>query len=474
MSSFARVLLRAGDSTPIYSPPMSTADTAEFLIEPRWLLPVAPGNAVLEGHAVAVSGGRILALGPAAELRQSYPTRTRIVRERHALLPGLVNAHTRACHTLLRGAPVRGPRLRWLLETLSPLERRALSADLVRDGTRLGIAEMLRAGTTCYADDSPLPEESARVAAAAQVRALIGLPVSDAPSARAEDATAHLASAEALWDEYRNDARIGLYFAPQPVAGVSDDTLVRVRRVADELDARIVIHLEELPDSPAHEVPAGVAPREVSSGVADGATAPRHAWGTRRLMHLQARGLLRPGFAAIGALDCSEDAGQMLARHGAALIACPQAELRLQRGARLLPGARPGALGTDTPAACHALDLLAEARTAALLYGLTALEALCLATLGGALALGLATQVGSIEPGKSADLACFDLGASGCRPATDVAAAIVFGATRAQVSDVWSAGRAALSEGRLRLFDEAELAAIASQWAQRLALEAAA
>jgi 5-methylthioadenosine/S-adenosylhomocysteine deaminase len=453
---------------------MSCAHTEEFLIEPRWLLPVAPGNAVLEGHAVAVRAGRILALGTATELRQRFPTWARIVRERHALLPGLVNAHTRACHTLLRGVPVRGPRRRWLLETLSPLERRALSADLVRDGTRLGIAEMLRAGITCYADDSPLPEESARVAAAAQVRALIGLPVTDAPSARAEDATAHLARAEALWDEYRNDARIGLYFAPQLVAGVSDATLVRVRRVADELEARIVIHLEELPDSTGHSVPAGVAAREISAGVADGAAPPRHAWGTRRVRHLQALGLLRPGFAAIGVLDCNEEGAQLLTRHGAALIACPQAALRLQRGARLLPAARPGAFGTDTPAACHALDMLAEARSAALLYDLPALEVLQLATLGGALALGLATQVGSIEPGKSADLACFDLDASGCRPAADVAAAIVFGATRAQVSDVWSAGRAAVSDGCLRLFDEEELAAIASRWAQRLALEVAA
>jgi len=453
---------------------MSIPDTADFLIEPRWLLPVAPANVVLEGHAVAVSGGRILAVGPAAELRQRYPARARIVRERHALLPGLVNAHTRACHTLLRGLPVRGPRLRWLLETLAPLERRVLSADLVRDGTRLAIAEMLRAGITCYADESPLPEESARVAAAAQVRALIGLPVTDAASARAEDATAHLARAEALWDEYRNDARIGLYFAPQPVAGVSDATLARLRRVADELDARIVIHLEELPDSTGPELAASGAARETAAGVADGATPPRHAWGTRRVMQLQSLGLLRPGFAAIGALDCNEEGAQLLARHGAALIGCPQAELRMHRGARLLPGARPAALGTDTPAASYALDMLAEARSAALLHGLPALEALRLATLGGALALGLATQLGSIEPGKSADLACFDLDASGCRPATDVAAAIVFGATRAQVSDVWSAGRAAVSEGRLRLFDEEQLAALASQWAQRLALEAAA
>jgi 5-methylthioadenosine/S-adenosylhomocysteine deaminase len=444
---------------------MASADTAEFLIEPRWLLPVAPANAVLERHAVAVSGGRILALGAAPELRQRYPTCPRIVRERHALLPGLVNAHTRTCHTLLRGVPVRGARRRWLLETLAPLERRALSADLVRDGTRLGIAEMVRAGITCYADESPLPEESARVAAAAQVRALIGLPVMDAASARAEDATAHLARAEALWDEYRNDARIGLYFAPQPLAGVSDATLVRVRRVADELEARIVIHLEELPDSTAPELPG-------AANVADGST--RQAWGTRRIAHLQALGLLRPGFAAIGALDCPDEGAQLLARHGAALIACPQAELRLRGTARGLAGTRPVALGTDTPAACQALDMLAEARGAALLYGLPALEALHLATLAGALTLGLAAQIGSIEPGKSADLACLDLEASGCGPATDVAAAILFGATRTQVSDVWIAGRAAVSDGRLRLFDEEELAALASQWTQRLALEAAA
>src|SRR6516225_975138 len=132
---------------------MPIADTAEFLIEPRWLLPVAPGNAVLEGHAVAVGGGRILALGPAAELRQRYPTYARLVRERHALVPGLVNAHTRACHTLLRGLPASGPRPRWFLEVLAPLERRALSADMVCDGTRLAIAEMLRAGISCYPDE---------------------------------------------------------------------------------------------------------------------------------------------------------------------------------------------------------------------------------------------------------------------------------------------------------------------------------
>src|SRR5215469_15707229 len=306
---------RAARGAPIYSPPMSIADTAEFLIEPRWLLPVAPGNAALEGHAVAVSGGRILALGPAAELRQRFPTCARVVRERHALLPGLVNAHTRACHTLLRGVPVRGPRLRWFLETLSPLERRALSADLVRDGTRLALAEMLRAGITCYADDSPLPEEAARVAAATQVRALIGLPVKDAADAWAEDANAHLARAEALWDEYRTHGRIGLYFMPQPAQGLSDGTLIRLRRVADELDARVVIHLDELPDGSSIEG-HGDAVRAEGGSVADSAHRPRWNSSSRRLTHLQSLGLLRAGFGAIGALGCDAEEAQLLSRHG--------------------------------------------------------------------------------------------------------------------------------------------------------------
>jgi len=443
---------------------MPIADTAEFLIEPRWLLPLAPENAVLESHAVAVSGGRILALGPAAELRRRYPGCARVVRAAHALLPGFVNAHARPAHTLLRGVPVRGPRARWLRDTLAPLERRALSADLVRDGTRLGIAEMLSAGITCYADDSPLPAEAARVAAAAQVRALIGLPVCDGADGWAEDTNAHFASAEALWDEYRSDARIGLYFLAQPAAGLSAATWSRLRRLADELDARVAVHLDEL--APAH-------PGE-AHGVADAAAWPRPGAGSRRLAQLQELGLLRPGFAAIGALGCHAEDAALLLRQGAALIACPQAEVRLQRETTLSPACRPSALGTDTPAAAGALDLLAEARATALLFGLPPPEALRLATLGGATSLGLADEIGSIEPGKSADLTCIDLDVWGCRPVSDVAAAILFGATRAQVTDVWSAGRAVVSERRLRLFDESELASLAARWAQRLALEAAA
>lgn len=454
---------------------MPTREPAELLIEVRWLLPIAPANAVLERHAVAVSGGRISALGPAAELRARFEPRVHVVRERHVLLPGLVNAHTRACHTLLRGLPVRGPRLRWLNETVAPAEARAMSADFVRDGTRLGLADMLRAGITCFADHGLFPEEAARAAAAAHVRAAIGLPVADAPTVWAESATAHLAKAEALWDEYRADSRIALYFAPLPRPALSDATLARVRRVADELDARIALHLGETAASADEDL---LRDRQADAGavVRDGAPAARGAYAARPLQRLGALGLLRPGFTAIGGAGCRDEDLELLARHGACLIACPQAELRL--GAAPAPLARlpedRAALGTDSPAASGALDMLAEARAAALVGGLAAHEALRMATLGGATALGLAGQIGSIEPGKAADLTCIDLGACADTAREALAEAVLFAVTRSQVSDVWSGGRAALSAGRLLAFDEEELGALPARWVQRLRLEAAA
>jgi 5-methylthioadenosine/S-adenosylhomocysteine deaminase len=144
-------------------------------------------------------------------------------------------------------------------------------------------------------------------------------------------------------------------------------------------------------------------------------------------------------------------------------------------------------LGTDSALSVGALDLLAEARVAALVSGLglsspgggavvggtggtaTADAVLRMATLGGATALGMSSVVGSIEAGKAADLVCFDLSALPCQAPSRPADAIVFGATRDQVSDVWLSGRAAVRDGHLLTFDEQELGAMARRWAARIA-----
>src|SRR3954462_13197539 len=95
---------------PIYSLALFSTyfpmEPVDLLITPRWLLPIAPAHTALEGHAVAVSAGRIVAVGPVAQLESRFDARERISRSSHVLLPGFVNAHTRASMALMRGLRV--------------------------------------------------------------------------------------------------------------------------------------------------------------------------------------------------------------------------------------------------------------------------------------------------------------------------------------------------------------------------------
>ncbi|HTW37655.1 MAG TPA: amidohydrolase family protein [Steroidobacteraceae bacterium] len=433
---------------------MSPQQPADLLIEARWVLPVAPSTALFD-HAVVVDSGRIVALGPSAELAARFAPRERAVRPDHVLLPGLINAHTRAGRTLLRGRPARSARS-------GPLADAGwVSADLVRDGAQLAAAEMLQAGITCFASRDLFPEEVARVAAAARMRAAIGLPVEERATAWAQDLTDHLAKAERLWDEYRSDPWVSLHFAPDAAPGLTDATLVRVRTVADELDARVMMPLHET----EHEVRDSRA---------------RHA-GASSVERLSSLGLLRPGFTALYASRLESSELELTARTGIAVVACPQASLRRALGfprlTELLARGVAVGLGSGSPTDAFALDVLAEARTAALITSeasrapdaLPAERALELATLGGAAALGLKAIAGSIEPGKAADLIAIDLSSLGCQPDCTPAEAVLFGATRERVSDVWVGGVPRVAHGRLLAFDECEMLELARRWDERLA-----
>ncbi len=431
---------------------MPSQQPVDLLIEARWVLPIAPNSAALRDHAVVVDGGRIAALGPSLELATRFAPRERVVRAAHVLLPGLVNAYTRAGRALLRGRPS----LR-----AQPLAAGAewASADLVRDSAQLAVAEMLRAGITSFGSRDLYPDAVARVAGAARIRASVGLPVDEHPNAWAEDLTGHLAKAERLWDEYRSDPWISLHFAVDAAHGSSDATLAHLRTVADELDARIMM--------PLHETAS-----EVRDSLA------RH--GVRSVERLHSLGLLRPGFTALYASRLDDSELERLARTGIAAVACPQAGLRRGLGGcRVTELAERGVavgLGSGSPTAAFALDVLAEAHTAALLAGsaadgrdaLPAERALELATLGGAAALGLKPITGSIEPGKAADLIAIDMSSIACQPDCTPAEAVVFGATRERVSDVWINGVARVSQGRLLAFDERELLELARRWDERL------
>ena len=170
----------------------------DTLIVPRWCVPAVPAGAVLEGHAVAVSEGRIDAILPLLEARTRYQPSALIERPDHVLIPGLVNAHTHAAMTLFRGLADDLRLEAWLREHIWPAERRWVSPELVRDGAELAIAEMLRGGTTCFSDQYFFPEIVAQAATDLSMRAVVATPVADFKSSWAGNAAEYLQKATDL------------------------------------------------------------------------------------------------------------------------------------------------------------------------------------------------------------------------------------------------------------------------------------
>ena len=439
-------------------------EPVDTLVTARWVVPVEPAGCVLEDHAVALRGGRIVAVLPTAEARRRFDPGEVIERPDHVLLPGLVNAHTHAAMVLLRGRAENLPLGRWLRSTVWPLERRWVDPEYVRDGTTLAIAEMLRAGITCFADMHLWPDVVARTAAAAHMRASVGLIVTESATRWAAAADEYIDRGMHLRDEYKGDPLISTHFAPHAPYSVSDATLARVRRLADELDLPVAMHLHET----AWEVEQSV-----------------QAHGRRPLARLAALGLASPQLVAIHMTQASPEDLDLLAESGASVVHCPESNLKLGSGvcpvARLLGRGVRVALGTDGAASNNDLDLLAEARIAGLVSSgvaatpgdLVATDLLRMATLEGARVLGLGEVTGSIEPGKWADLCCIDLRAARSWPVHDPVTAVIYAASAQQVSDTWVAGRQLLADGHLRYMDEAAVLERAEAWRERLDATAA-
>ena len=429
--------------------------TETLLINARWVVPVEPAGAVLERHAVAVRDGRIEAVLPAAEAAQRFAGYARVELPGHALIPGLVNAHTHAAMTLMRGLADDLPLMRWLEEHIWPVEAKHVSPEFVHDGTLLACAEMLRGGVTCFNDMYFFPEAALEAAQQAGMRAALGLIVVEFPSAYASDPQAYLAKGLALRDRWREHERVSFCLAPHAPYTVSDATFRRVAQLAAELELPVHVHVHET----AEEVERSLAEH-----------------GRRPLARLAGLGLLGPGLIAVHAVHLTGEEIETLARHRSSVAHCPSSNLKLASGmapvAQLLAAGVNVALGTDGAASNNRLDVFGEMRLAALLAkaagasaeAMPAHAALRAATLGGAMALGLDARIGSIVPGKSADLAAVSLDDVTLQPVYDVVSHLVYACGREQVTDVWVGGEQVLRERELARLELADLQARAALW----------
>jgi 5-methylthioadenosine/S-adenosylhomocysteine deaminase len=432
----------------------------DSLLHARWIVPVEPDGLVLDHHSLAIHDGRIVELLPTAEAAQRYRAHSVTHLPEHVLIPGLVNAHTHAAMSLLRGLADDLHLMDWLQHHIWPAEARWVNEEFVHDGTQLAIAEMLRGGTTCFNDMYFFPDVTARVSAACGMRATVGLILIDFPTAWADNADEYLAKGLALHDEYRNDPLIGTAFAPHAPYTVSDAPLQRIRVLADELDIPVHMHVHET----AHEVQEAV-----------------NATGQRPLARLQAMDLVSPFLLAVHMTQLQDEEIAQLAAAGARVVHCPESNLKLASGfcpvQRLEEAGVIVALGTDGAASNNDLDMLGEMRSAALLAkavagdasALPAHRVLRMATLHGALALGRGGEIGSLEPGKWADVTAVRLDELETQPLYDPVSQLVYAAGRHQVSDVWVAGRQLLRERVLTTLDETAILRNARAWQRDIA-----
>jgi len=431
----------------------------DLLINAAWVIPVIPEQTAWENYSIVVQDGRILDTLPTTEANKKYQPRQIQNLPNHIVTAGLVNTHTHAAMNLLRGYADDLPLMTWLQEYIWPTEQKWVSNEFVHDGALLACAEMLRGGTTCFADMYFFPESTARAVEQAGMRASIGLISIDFPSAYAQDANEYIQKGLKLHDQLRGHPLIKTMFAPHGPYTVSDEPLTQIATFAEELDIPIHIHLHETDEE---------------------ITQSQQQYKMRPIERLEKLGLITPRLVSAHMTHLTDDEIQRYAAAGAHVVHCPESNLKLASGfcplQKLVKAGVNVALGTDGVASNNDLDMLGEMRTAALLAKGVSLDAqagdapsiLKMATLNGAKALGLDEHIGSIEINKSADLFAIEIDNIESLPLYEPISHLVYSSNRQQVSDVWVAGRQLLKDRELLTLDINDLITSANQWRQKI------
>jgi 5-methylthioadenosine/S-adenosylhomocysteine deaminase len=438
----------------------TSANSVDQVLEARWVIPVEPHGVVFEHHAVVLAGDKIVELLPIEAARAKYTNAKRIDLPEHALIPGLINAHTHNPMTLMRGLADDLPLMTWLQQHIWPAEATVISPEFVRDGVELAIAEMLRGGTTCCNENYFFPDIQAATYLRHGFRAVVGLPFVEFPSAWAKSRDEYFDKNLAVHDEFKGEALISTTLAPHAPYTVADESFVRIRVLSDLLDLPVHIHVHE-------------TAQEVEDS--------RTQYGLRPLARMQALGMVNDHLIAVHMTQLTDAEIAACAEAGVSVVHCAESNLKLASGfcpaEKLRRAGVNLALGTDGCASNNDLDMFGEMRTAALLAkgvandasAFDAAFALQAATLNSARALGLGNHIGSLVAGKQADLTAIRLDALETQPLYNAISQLVYATGRHQVSDVWIAGVRKLENGTLPGIDVDDLRDRARMWHARIA-----
>ena len=437
----------ANDSTP----PAAAPDTQiDLIIAGDNVVTMDAAGDIYQDAAVAIDDGVIVAIGPRADIEAKYSARETLDGERRVVMPGLINGHTHAAMTLLRGVADDLALMDWLKNYIFPAEVEFVDPEFVRVGTELACWEMIRGGTTTFVDMYYFPDTIADVVDKCGMRALISATVIDQRSPDAEDAADSIRKGSEFIERWQGrNSRITPIFGPHSDYTVNKEDLRATREAALHYGVPVSIHLSE-------------SPYEVQYS--------KDHYGTTSIKMLDSIGFFDGPTIAAHVVWPTDDEIPILVKHKVGVIHNPTSNMKIASGiapiAKMLKaGVRIG-LGTDGAASNNDLDMWEEMRLASFLQKvdrmdptvLPAKTVLEMATRGGATAIGLGDTVGSLEVGKRADVIQVAFDDVHDIPTYNVLSTLVYVTDEQDVASVVVDGKILMRDGKFLTIDTTKVA----------------
>jgi 5-methylthioadenosine/S-adenosylhomocysteine deaminase len=421
---------------------------ADLLVLNGTLVTMDKDHRVIPAAGIAVAGGRIVAVGSSRDIIRVYTAPERVDAGGKIIIPGLINGHTHIPMTLFRGLADDLDLQDWLTKYIFPAEAKNVSEEFVRVGTRLGLAEMIRGGTTTYCDMYYFEDAVADETAKAGVRGVLGETIIDFPVADNKTNGEAMAYTEKFVKKWQGHQLITPAIAPHAPYTVSEEHLKAIRAFSDRTGAPIVTHISE-------------TKREVDDSI--------KAKGASPIDYLERIGFLNEKVIAAHVIWPTASEIGVLKRLGVSVVHNPQSNMKLAAGVAPVPkmlaeGLLVG-LGTDGAASNNDLSMWEEMDTAAKLHKvvsgdpkvMSAQEAFELATIRGAQALHMEKEIGSIEKGKRADLVLVKRDSLNQIPLYNIYSDLVYATKASDVETVIINGKVVMRDRHLLTLNEAAI-----------------
>jgi len=437
--------------------------SVDLLVTGATIVTMDPERRVIENGFITVNGDTISAIGQSAAT--AYPkgliARQTIDAKGKLIMPGLINGHTHIPMVLMRGLIDDVTLDDWLRKYIFPAEAKNVNEEYVRWGSRLALAEMIRSGTTTFADMYYFEDAVAEETKAAGLRGFVGETWIDFPAPDNKNQAETAAYTEKFLKKWRGDPLIHASVAPHSIYTCSEKTLRDAAAMARKYHAPILIHVAEM------------RKEFVESIEKNGATP---------VQYLERIEFLGPDVVAAHCIWTDYTDMKILAERQVGCVHNPSSNMMLASGVapvvdQRAAGMRVG-LGTDGPAGSNNdLDMMEEMDLAAKLQktyrvdprALGAKGALEMATIEGARALHMEKEIGSLEAGKKADFVVLNLDVPNAVPMFNVYAQIVYALKASEVGTVVVGGKTVMKDGKVLTVDETAAMVKAIEYGKKVA-----